>query len=44
MTDQTKPYPDVDPNVHFPDLEARVLKSWQDQGIFQASIENRERG
>ena len=44
MTDPKHPYPDVDPNVRFPDLDARVLKSWQEDGTFKASIENRERG
>ena len=44
MTDTSKPYPDVDPNRSFPELEESILAFWDEEGIFQASIENREPG
>ena len=45
MTDSdSRPYPDVDPSLAFPDLEARILKFWAGEGIFEASVENREHG
>ena len=43
MSDQT-PYPKVDPNRRFPELEESILKFWGEEGIFQASIDKREAG
>ena len=41
---KTQPYPDVDPGLKFPDLEARILQFWRDEGIFEASVSQREGG
>ena len=43
MTEQP-PYPEVDPNSRFPELEDNILRFWEEDGIFQASIDNREHG
>ncbi|MHC4921887.1 MAG: hypothetical protein ACYTKC_20150, partial [Planctomycetota bacterium] len=40
----SKPYPDVDPQRRFPDLEEQVLAYWQQQRIFQESVESRPAG
>jgi len=39
-----KPYPEVDPQPSFPELERRILDYWQREGIFEATIENRPAG
>jgi len=44
MSDSAKPYPDVDPNLRFPDLEERVLRFWEDDGVFEASVDQRDGG
>ncbi len=36
-----KPYPDVQSQVRFPEIEAEILQSWAAEGTFQASIEQR---
>src|SRR4051812_46053557 len=37
-------YPDVDPQLRFPALEARVLELWERDGTFRASVEARPAG
>ncbi len=44
MSDSDNPYPDVDPNLRFPELEERILKSWEADKTFQASVDQREGG
>ena len=44
MTENEKPYPEVDPNVRFPELEEQILRFWDEEGIFQASIDIRDGG
>jgi isoleucyl-tRNA synthetase len=44
MSDSDNPYPDVDPNLRFPELEERILKSWEADQTFQASVDQREGG
>ena len=44
MAEPDKPYPDVDPNRRFPELEARILEFWKEAGIFQESVDQREHG
>jgi isoleucyl-tRNA synthetase len=39
-----KPYPDVDPQPDLPALEQRILDSWERDGTFQKSIEQRPTG
>jgi isoleucyl-tRNA synthetase len=34
----------VDPKVHFPELEARILALWKEQDVFRRSLELREGG
>ncbi len=36
-----RPYPDVNPQASYPEIERAVLKSWQDQGTFDKSVESR---
>ena len=35
-------YKPVDPRVSFPAMEEAILKFWEDRGIFQRSIDQRE--
>ncbi len=35
-------YPDVKSNVSFPEIEEEVLKYWQENNIFNKSVENRQ--
>ncbi|MHC5066497.1 MAG: isoleucine--tRNA ligase, partial [Planctomycetota bacterium] len=45
MTESAKkPYPEVKQQTSFPELEQRILKFWADEGIFQASVDNRPHG
>ena len=37
-------YPDVDPQLRFPALEARVLQYWERDGTFPASVAARPAG
>jgi isoleucyl-tRNA synthetase len=39
-----RPYPAVDPSPSFPELEERVLATWQAQGTFARSVEARAPG
>jgi isoleucyl-tRNA synthetase len=41
MTEQ-KYYPEVKSNVEFPEIEKEILKYWEDNGIFQRSIDERD--
>jgi len=34
-------YPEVISNVDFPQIENQILKYWQENNIFQQSIDNR---
>ena len=36
-----KHYPEVISNVDFPQIENQILKYWQENNIFQQSIDNR---
>ena len=38
------PYPDVDPQPDFPELERQILEFWKADAIFQRSIEERPAG
>ena len=38
------PYPEVDPQPNFPQLEEDVLAGWEEDGTFQASIDQRAHG
>jgi len=38
------PYPDVDPSPNLPALEERILDSWEREGTFQKSIDQRPAG
>ncbi|MGA1523972.1 MAG: class I tRNA ligase family protein, partial [Planctomycetota bacterium] len=40
----TKPYPDVKPQPSFPEIERRILGFWREEGIFEASVEQRPTG
>jgi isoleucyl-tRNA synthetase len=42
MADQ--PYPSVDPRPSFPEIEQRILDSWEAHGTFERSISNRPPG
>jgi isoleucyl-tRNA synthetase len=35
-------YPNVNSNPNFPEIEEKVLKSWEEQSIFKKSVENRD--
>ncbi len=37
-----KHYPELASNVSFPEIENEILKYWQENGIFQKSIDNRD--
>ncbi len=39
-----KPYPDVDPQPHFPEVERQTLAFWAREGIFRESVERRPAG
>ena len=39
-----KHYPDVDPKPSFPALEEKVLAYWAEEGIFEASVQERPGG
>ena len=41
---QAHRYPDVDPQVRFPELEQRTLSFWKEEGIFVESVESRPAG
>jgi isoleucyl-tRNA synthetase len=41
LTSQNKPYPDTDANPDFVKLEEEVLRFWQTNNVFKASVENR---
>ncbi len=43
MTEQS-PYPHVPSSPRFPEIEERVLKYWDEDGTFVASVENRAAG
>ena len=34
-------YKPVDPKVDFPEMEEKILEFWEENGIFEKSIENR---
>src|SRR5215216_7235688 len=34
-------FPEVDPNLHLPALDARVLELWRDRKVFQRSVDQR---
>ncbi len=45
MTGPTeKPYPDVPPQPRFPEIERRILASWEADGTFGESVASRPRG
>ena len=44
MSEQSSPYPYVPSSPRFPEIEERVLKYWDEDGTFVASVENREAG
>jgi len=39
-----QPYPPVDPRPDFPAMEREIIASWQEQGTFEASVQNRPPG
>ena len=41
---RTMPYPQVDPQPKFPEIEERTLAFWERDGTFRASIEARPAG
>ena len=41
MTNKKNYYPEVISNVDFPEIENQILKYWQENNIFQQSIDNR---
>ena len=43
MSDQS-PYPHVPSSPRFPEIEERILRYWDEDGTFVASVENREAG
>jgi len=43
MSEQ-KPYPDVDARPNFPEIERSILRSWDEAGTFQQSIDDRPMG
>ena len=44
MSDPSKPYPEVDPKPFFPEIERRVLESWDKDETFAQSVEERPAG
>jgi isoleucyl-tRNA synthetase len=43
-SDADRPYPDVPASPRLPDIEEEILASWERQGTFRASVENRPAG
>ncbi|RMG40112.1 MAG: isoleucine--tRNA ligase [Candidatus Dadabacteria bacterium] len=41
---QEKPYPDVNPQPSFPEIEKQILKFWKEEKIFEKSVEMRPAG
>ena len=41
MTNKKHYYPEVISNIDFPQIENQILKYWQENNIFQQSIDNR---
>ncbi len=39
-----KPYPDVNPQAKFPEVEEKILSKWKDENTFEKSIEIRPKG
>ncbi|MDF1800985.1 MAG: isoleucine--tRNA ligase [Planctomycetota bacterium] len=39
----TPAYPEVDASPSFPGIEARILAAWREEGVFEASVEERPR-
>ncbi len=44
MAETKQPYPEVDPQPDFPALERSIIDSWQKEGTFRRSIDQRETG
>ncbi|MCO6429257.1 MAG: class I tRNA ligase family protein, partial [Deltaproteobacteria bacterium] len=44
MSEELKPYPDVNPQPNFPELEARILDLWNQSKTFEKSVERRSSG
>jgi len=44
MSQRPARYPDVDPQPDFAAIESEVLRRWESEGTFQASVENRPAG
>ena len=44
MAETKQPYPEVDPQPDFPALERAIIDSWQKEGTFRRSIDQRETG
>ena len=42
MTDKVKYYQDVNPNPDFSEIEAKILQKWEENHIFEKSVEQRE--
>jgi isoleucyl-tRNA synthetase len=39
-----KPYPEVEPQARFPQMEERILASWKKERVFQRSVDHRPGG
>ena len=39
-----RPYPDVDPQAKYPEIEQRILRYWREEKIFERSVEQRSGG
>lgn len=44
MSPTAKPYPEVAPQPNFPEIEQRILRYWQEQQLFQRSVDGRPTG
>ena len=44
VSKKTPPYPEVDPQPSFPEVERRVLELWRRENIFRRSVEERPAG
>ena len=44
MSDQSTPYPEVDPKPFFPEIERRVLEFWAENETFAQSVDQRPAG
>ena len=44
MSEPANPYPDVDPQARFPDIEREILAHWKERGTFEQSVEARPKG